>query len=247
MKRYILLVLALLTFFAYTTKAQQADTTAIGFEEEYIDTSKKYNELGINVAQWMIYLMGGEATPRFELKYKRQLNHKALRFGGFVSPNDKFTFVSYRLDSANTRDTTNIIDRELNQFYGFSIGLEWQSVLNTFDLFYGTDLIYIYKLTNTNVNTFTYDSASVKTVSYYKQTRSTETEITSYGAEPFVGVKYHISPGISFSIQTGFRVAIQKGTVTFTDIDNVVTKDKLSQFGLDFGPIFNNISLSIHF
>jgi len=247
MKRYFLLVLTSLTFFVCTTKAQQADTTAIGFEEEYIDTSKKFNELGINVAQWMIYLMGGEATPRFELKYKRQLNQKALRFGGFISPDDKFTFVSYRSDSANTKDTTNILEKKLNQYYGFSVGLEWHSILNTFDLFYGTDLIYSYKLTGTNINTFTYDSASVKTVSYYKETRSTETEITSYGAEPFVGVKYQISPGISFSIQTGFRVAIQTGTVIFTDTDNTVTKDKISQFGLDFGPIFNNISLSIHF
>ena len=229
-----------LNSFAQDTIIEPANDTAF---VEFVDTSTKYNEIDLNLSQWAIFFLGGQAAPKFESKFKHHFKSgKAIRLGFVYTPNDVATAVSQN-DSTNT---TNFISNEINGLTILKLGLEWQRTLNNFTVFYGFDIIGGQNESKTTFTTYRPDTVA-KSALFIKETAESSTENTQLGVVPFAGVNYKLSNRISFNIQGGLNIIYNTGTSKLTNIYNEVTNKSYSEINLEMEPIINNFSINFHF
>lgn len=208
-----------------------------------VDTSFKKNEIGLDLSQWVVFFLGGDAPPNFEIHYKRHFKkNKALRLGFEYVPNDVAT-ITILNDSTNT---SNIITNEINNKIFIKAGLEWQTWLNEFTLFYGIDLAGGKNEATTTFSKY-YPDTVLKSSYFIKETSTSQTSNIKAGIIPFAGVNFTISNRISLSIQGGFSILYNTGITTVTDYKNEVSTTSYGELDFRMDPIINNFSLNFRF
>ncbi|RLD63963.1 MAG: hypothetical protein DRJ01_02320 [Bacteroidetes bacterium] len=190
----------------------------------------------------------------FGISYKYNIfnNSAAFRVQAFFNYNSDNDEANY---SSNSSNSTEYFDTRTK----FCLGYEAHRNLKRTQFYYGIDFSYTYsKLSNksTNVNEQRYypnvnDTVySMITVLY---TNSIEDKMNTYGINPFMGIKYFITPKLSISTETQlvFEVYYEKLTQKNANnhpsypYENTTTKNN-DGFSSKFGPI-GTLSISYHF
>ena len=142
--------------------------------------------------------------------------------------------LSISIRNQTTEDPVAANDNEVKYLLSkMFIGYEFHKNMNNTQFFYGADLLINYdKIESFEAN---YDDRDV----LYEYNK------LGYGISPFIGVKYFVSPMVSFS--TEFKVYIEKyeGEYSVTELNNPHNYD-FDGSNIKFGPL-GSISINIHF
>ncbi|MBL4654582.1 MAG: hypothetical protein JKY33_02000 [Bacteroidia bacterium] len=243
MKRIFIYVTCMMLSVTSLSSFAQDSVIEPSNDTTFVDTARKYNEIDLNLSQWAIFFLGGQATPKFESKFKHHFKSgKAIRLGFVFTPNDIATAVSQN----DAGDTTNFISNEINGLSIIKLGLEWQRPMNNFTVFYGFDILGGQNESKTTFTTYRPDTVP-KSGLFIKETAESSTENIQVGIVPFAGINYKLSNRISFNIQGGLNIIYNTGTTTLTNISNEVSNKTYSEINVEMEPIINNFSINFHF
>lgn len=238
----ILLLSVTLVLMASGLHGQEIPADEDTLVEAPVDTSTKprNNELGINVSQVAIFLLGGEYERQFNFTYKRKLGTKLkIRAGLNYVQSEDFNILQKINDTISTSNHSDSI-------ITVSLGIEWAKTIEKATVFYGLDITGSQYWAESEFNRFTRIPSISTTDTFALDFERYIWNTSRIGISPFVGVGYSLSPRVFISLQTNLLFAYETGKRKVTE-GNVTTTTSVSKPLFYFSPVINNFSINFTF
>jgi len=173
--------------------------------------------------------------PAIGIGYKHHFTKGAIR--AKISAG---TFGSVYQDQIYGQDDYEDESAFVSHYENISLGYEWHSNLGRTQIFYGLDAHL----------SLSFSKSSFKDDDYYYKT-DYDSEVKhssiSFGAKPFLGFKFFISP--QFSVSTEYHVLIENYSTKISRINTEVSdenSERIRGMRTSFGPM-GQITFSFHF
>lgn len=239
MKKTLLLSLMVLLFINMNLWAQEETNYFQKKNEVNIqvdDIFAKNQFMPINYYDELDYLQLSTINtgPSIAIGYKRHFEKGAFRgrvgFGTFGR-----VYQDQVENSSDYKDELRFASHQEN----FSIGYEWHSNFGRTQIFFGIDGYFSMNIAKTTQ----YDIQGDNT-NYYLETKQ---QTTSFGAKPFIGFKFFISP--KFSVSSEYHVLVQNYATKTTHFYSETSEENSNRNAgvqAKFGPM-GQLTFSFHF
>ena len=231
------------------------------------------NEIGINLAPVLSYLMGGAPnSPRYSVSYKHLTKGgNAIRFGAGIQVigdyyGSYFSIPSYDNYQIISYSSTTEVRRYSRYFqsprYQGNVGFEWRRGKKRLSRFFGADLCIGYYRASMEQRDHFYslDSTGMSNgnpLVMWKEdvpgsagslALSSNTPFFTAGISPFYGIRYPISRRFVLSAQMGVDFFFGLGKNVTDDYANGLhSENTWYQFNFDSPGIINDVSLVYRF